>query len=92
MFPSLKGTTSMDSVNCRLCSTVTFTIEKNLQCKGTHAAHTHVVQESSVLRVPLVLVLNVVLFLFFFICKKYCLAQGFQLLILLFVDSYQLLS
>ena len=40
------------------------------------------------LKIALILVLSVVLFLFF-IREKYCLAQGFQLLILLFVDSYQ---
>lgn len=48
----------------------------------------HAVQESAVLKIALILVLSVILFLFF-IPEKYCLAQGFQLLILLFVDSYQ---
>ena len=41
-------------------------------------------KKSTVLKIPLILVVNVVLFLFFFIREKYCLAQGFQLLILLF--------
>lgn len=52
-FLCIRGSASVNSTNCRSCSTVVFTVEKKTTCNWTHTIQTHVVQGSPVIAIPI---------------------------------------